>query len=42
VNDLLGLLDNGGHVDTDHMLGTSTGSEPSKQVSRKLWNRISV
>lgn len=28
VNNLLGLLDDGGHIDTNHMLGTSASGEP--------------
>lgn len=32
-NNLLGLLNNRRHIDTDHMLGTGTGSEPGNQVS---------
>lgn len=34
-NDLLSLLNDRGHVDTDHMLGTSTGSEPGNPISHR-------
>lgn len=32
-NNFLGLLNDRGHVDTNHMLGTGAGSEPVSRVS---------